>query len=212
MFAGSARLSAQGFDGIIKFVSYENDRSAPDTMTQIPKGSKIRLEGFGHGEDGGGAMIMDGANRIVLIPSQKMWMSMPADFGEKEAAREASKQHGTAVKTGKSENVAGIPCEDWHYKGTKEDGSPEEGDACVAKGAGMMINKLSGGLAGVYFASAGQAFADAMKNGGGVMKVTENGKIAFVAVSVKATSVPDAMFAPPADYKKMSMPGMGKPN
>ncbi len=116
------------------------------------------------------------------------------------------------MKTGKIENVAGIPCENWHYKGTKEDGTPEEGDACVAKGAGMMINRLSGGLAGVYFASAGQAFADAMKNGGGIMKVTENGKIAFVAVSVKATSVPDAMFAPPADYKKMSMPGMGKPN
>jgi hypothetical protein len=207
--AGGARVAAQQFDGVIQFVSYENDRSAPDTLTQITKGSKIRFEGMGKGEEGG-AMIMDGTNRIILIPSQKMWMNMPASL-DKEAAREMSKQHGIAVKTGKMETIAGIPCEDWHYKGAKDDGTVEEGDACVAQGAGMMIHRLSGGLAGNYFNAGGQAFADAMKNGGGIMKVTENGKIAIVAVRAQKTSVPDAMFLPPPDYKKLSMPGMGGP-
>ena len=70
----------------------------------------------------------------------------------------------------------------------------------------MMVNRLSGGMAGQYFSAGGQAFADAMKNGGGIMKVTNNGKISFVAVKAQATSVPDAMFAPPPGYTEMTMP------
>jgi Domain of unknown function (DUF4412) len=152
---------------------------------------------------------MDGNTRMVLLPDQKQYMELPANFGAKEAADEISKQHGTAEKTGKTENIAGIPCAVWHYKGTKDDGTPEEGEACVAKGAGLMINRLSGGMAGTYFNSGGAAFAAEMKNGGGIMKVTENGKVAFTAIKVQATSVPDAMFAPPAGYTKMGIPGMG---
>jgi uncharacterized protein DUF4412 len=204
--ASTTRLSAQGFNGVIQFVSYEEHQDSPDTMTQITKGSKIRFEGMGKQ---GGAMIMDGDKRIILIPEQKKWVTMPADFGGKEARDESIKHRGTAVKTGKIENIAGIPCEDWHYKGTKDDGTPEEGDACIAKGAGMMVNRLSGGMVGAMFSAGGQGLADAMKNGGGIMKITDKGKVAFIAVKAQATSVPDAMFLPPADYTEMTMPGAG---
>jgi copper(I)-binding protein len=204
----SARLSAQGFDGVIQFASYENHSDHPDTMTQITKGSKIRFEGMGRN---GGAMIMDGTNRIILIPERKQYMNMPANVGEHAAAAEASKHRGTAERTGKTETIAGIPCEDWHYKGTRSDGTPEEGEACVAKGAGLMINRLSGGMAGHVFTAGGEAFAEAIRSGAGIMKVTNNGKISFVAVNAKATSVPDAMFAPPPDYTKMDMGSMRGP-
>jgi len=206
--AASARVSAQGFDGVMQFVSYDDHSNHPDTLTQITKGSKMRFEGMG---EGGGAMIIDGNNRIMLIPERKAYMEVPMNLGAHEATAEASKRQGSAERTGKIENIAGIPCEVWHYKGSKEDGKPEEGDACLAKGAGMMINRLSGGMVGHYFTAGGQAFNDAMKNGAGIMKVTTNGKVAFVAVKVRATSVPDAMFAPPPGYTKMDMGRMGRP-
>ncbi|MBK5187284.1 MAG: DUF4412 domain-containing protein [Gemmatimonadaceae bacterium] len=203
----STRLAAQGFDGVIQFVSYEDHGDQPDTMTQITKGSKIRFEGMGKG---GGAMIMNGSERIILIPEQKAYMEMPMNMA-READNAAAKQHGTATKTGKIENVAGIPCEEWHYKGSDEAGKSEEGDACVAKGAGLMINRLSGGMMAHFFTSGGQAFSEALMNGGGIMKVTSNGKLSFIAVHAQATSVPDAMFSPPPGYTKMDMSHMGRP-
>jgi uncharacterized protein DUF4412 len=201
-------LLAQGFDGVIQFVSYENHPEHPDTMTQMTKGNKIRFEGMGHG----GAMIMNGTSRIIVIPEQKQYMELPADFGGKAAETESSKHHGVAVKTGKTENVAGIPCEDWHYKGTDEDGKAQEGDVCVAKGAGFMLNRLAGGVTEHMFDEGGQAFNDALKNGGGLLKATNNGKVAFVAVKAQATSLPDAMFAPPAGFTKMDMSQMARPH
>jgi uncharacterized protein DUF4412 len=198
-------LFAQGFDGVIQFVSYENHPEHPDTMTQMTKGNKVRLEGMGKG----GAMIINGTNRIIVIPEQKQYMELPMDLGEKATAGESAKHHGVAVKTGKTENVAGIPCEDWHYKGTDDDGKAQEGDVCVAQGAGFMLNRLAGGVTEHMFDEGGQAFNQAMKNGGGLMKATNNGKVSFVAVKAQATSLPDAMFAPPAGYTKMDVPHMG---
>jgi Domain of unknown function (DUF4412) len=205
---GTSRLAAQGFNGVIQFASYEDHPSHPDTMTQMTKGSKIRFEGRGMS---GGAMIMNGTERIVLIPEQKQYMTLPASFGADQAVKKSSKHHGSASKTGKTETVAGIPCEVWHYEGTGNDGKPEVGDACVAKGAGLMINRLAGGISGDYFDAGGEAFADEMRKGSGLLKVTANGKVQFEAIRAQASSVPDAMFAPPPDYKPMSMPGMGAP-
>jgi len=203
------RLAAQGFQGVMQFLSYERESNVPDTLTQMTKGSKIRFEGMGKS---GGAMIMDGTNRVILLPDQKQYMNMPADFGGGAAAQEAAKHHGVAVKTGKSEKVAGIACEDWHYKGTDEDGKAEEGDVCLAKGAGLMINRLSGGIAGHIFGAGGKEFNDAISNGFGIMKVTDHDKVVLIALRAQASAIPDAMFAPPSDYTQLTMPGgMGRP-
>ncbi len=209
LVTATPQLFAQGFNGVIQFVSYENHPEHPDTMTQMTKGNKIRMEGMGRG---GGAMIMDGTSRIVIIPERKQYVEMPMSFGGKDAANEMSKHHGVAVKTGKTETIAGIPCEDWHYKGTNDDGETEEGDVCVAQGAGLMLNRIAGGITQHMFDEGGQAFSDAMKNGGGLMKATNNGKVSFVAVKAQATSLPDAMFAPPAGYTKMDMSQMAMPH
>lgn len=204
--AGATRLSAQNFDGIMQFVSYEDHAGSPDTMTQFTKGSKIRFEGMGQE---GGAMIFTGTSSFVIMPDQKMYMELPADFGAGAAAK-AAKRHGVAVKTGKSETIAGISCDVWHYKGTDDDGKPQEGDVCLAKGAGLQLSRLTHGLSGQFFTEGGPQFAEALKTGG-LMKATDNGKLSFLAVKAQATSVPDAMFAVPAGYTKMSMPSMGRP-
>jgi Domain of unknown function (DUF4412) len=208
LIAGPAHLFAQRFEGVMQFVSYEGHSDQPDTITQMTKGSKVRIEGMGRA----GAMIFDGNSRIIIMPEQKAYMDMPANLGEREADAEASKRKGTAERTGKTETIAGITCEDWHYKGTKSDGTPEEGDACVAQGAGMMINKISGGMVGRHFNFAGPAFSEAMKNDAGVMKVTTNGKLSLVAIKAERTSVPEAIFTPPPDYTKMDMSQMGRPH
>jgi uncharacterized protein DUF4412 len=202
------RLSAQGFNGVMQFVTYENDADHPDTMTQMTKGSRIRMEGMGKG----GVMIMDGTKRIIIIPEQKQYMELPASAGAKEAAKESAKHHGVAVKTGKMETVAGIRCENWHYEGTNDDGQPEEGDACLAKGAGFMLGRLSGDMSIQVFDAGGQAFNDAINHGSGLMKVTTDGKVVFTAVKAQATALPDAMFAPPADYTKFDMSQMPRPH
>ena len=204
LIAAPAHLSAQRFEGVMQFVSYESHSGQPDTITQMTKGSKVRIEGMGRA----GALIFDGNSRIIVMPEQKAYMDMPADLGEREATAEASKRKGTAERTGKTETIAGITCEDWHYKGTKSDGTPEEGDACVAHGAGMMINQISGGMVGKYF-KFGPAFSEAMQNDAGVMKVTSNGKLSLVAIKAERTSVPEAIFTPPPDYTKMDMSHMG---
>ena len=201
------RLPAQQFDGVMQFVTYENDADHPDTMTQMTKGSKIRMEGLGKGA----AMIVDGTKRIIIMPSQKQYMEFPPSTGSKEEAKEAAKHHGVAVKTGKTETIAGIPCEDWHYKGTDDDGKPEEGDACLAKNAGFMIGRFAGDMQMKVFDAGGQAFNNAINTGSGLMKVTTNGKVVFTAVKAQATSLPDAMFAPPAGYTKLDMSQMGMP-
>ena len=199
------RLSAQGFDGVIQFVSYENHQDRADTLTQMTKGDKLRMEGMGRG----GAMIMDGSSRIIILPDQKQYMKLPMNMGDNAAARESMKHRGTAEKTGKTETIAGIPCEDWHYKGTDEKDQPAEGDVCVARGAGLMVGRLAGGMAQHMFDQGGPAFNEMMKNGGGILKATKNGKTSFIAVKAQATSLPDAMFAPPAGYTKMDMSQMG---
>ena len=203
-------LAAQGFQGVMQFVSYDRHSSTPDTIVQMTKGSKIRIEGMGS-RGHGGAMIMDGDKRTIIMPEQKQYMDWPMDMGGKEAASEAAKHHGSAEKTGKSETIAGITCDDWHYKGTNDKGEAEEGDVCVAKGAGLMITRMAGPMGMHIFDAGGEAFNQALNNGAGIMKVTQNGKVSVLAVKAEPSSLPDAMFAPPADYTKLDMAGMGRP-
>lgn len=201
----AAPAAAQGFQGVMQFVSYERETGTPDTLTQFTKGSKIRFEGMGKQK---GAMIMDGNNRLILMPEQKKYMLMPMG-ADKLDHKPADVKKGTAVRTGKTETVAGIPCEVWHYTGTKDDGTPENGDACLAKGAGLMINRLAGGHMADYFTEGGAAFGEALASGMGIMKASENGKVALVAVRAQVTSVPDAMFVAPPDYTALDISKMG---
>jgi hypothetical protein len=61
------------------------------------------------------------------------------------------------------------------------------------------------------FDAGGQAFNEALNKGGGILKVTNNGKVSMLAVKAQATSLPDGMFAPPAGYTKLDMSQMGRP-
>jgi hypothetical protein len=197
--------AAQGFQGVMQFVSYERDSGAPDTLTQMTKGSKIRIEGMGMR---GGAMIMNGNTRIILMPEQKQYMIMPMTSDKADRVAK-EKKNGVAVRTGKTETVAGIPCEVWHYTAKDDEGKPDTGDACLAKGAGFMVNRLAGDNMAQYFSEGGAAFGEALASGMGIMKVVSNGKVELIAIRAQASSLPDAMFAAPADYKPLDLSKMG---
>jgi hypothetical protein len=200
------RLAAQ-YNGVIQFVSYNDHDGAPDTIVQMTKGSSLRFENMG---GHGGAMIMKGNTRTIMMPDRKQYMDWPAEMDSKAVEREASKRHGTAEKTGKTETIAGIPCDDWHYKSTDDDGKTAEGEVCVSHGAGLMVTRMAGPMLKRVFSGGGEAFNEALNSGGGILKVTKNGKVQLLALNAQATTVPDAMFSPPADYTKLDMSQMGK--
>jgi hypothetical protein len=193
----TSQVRAQSFEGVTQFVNYETANSErPDTITQIVKGVNTRMEGIGHGS----AMIMTASKMIMIDTPNKQYVEAPLDAKDFAAS---SGRKGSATKTGKTESIAGVTCDDWHYKATNDDGEAEEGDACIAKGAGVMLGSLARGGMMKMLTEGGTAFNDAIHNGSGIMKATTNGKVTLLVLRTKASPVPDAMFLPPAGFKKV---------
>jgi hypothetical protein len=194
----TTQLRAQTFEGVTQFVNYESANSEhPDTITQIVKGMKTRMEGVGHGS----TLIMTADKMYMIDTPNKQYVEAPLDA--KDVAEMSTGKKGSATKTGKTESVAGITCEDWHYKATNDDGEAEEGDACIAKGAGVMMGNMAKGGMMKMLTEGGTAFNDALHSGSGIMKATTNGKVTLLVIKSKASPIPDAMFVPPAGFKKV---------
>jgi hypothetical protein len=189
----AAPVAAQGFDGVMKFAVRQETGGAADTLTQFTMGSKIRFEGMGSG----GALISDGDKWFTLIPGTKHYMIVPAI---KQEGAELGRQNGTAVKTGKMETVAGISCEVWHFTGMKDTQTAESGDACLAKGAGLMVGRMTVNDMGRQFDAAGIAYNQARSSGMGVMKVTTNGRVVLETIKAEVKSVSDETFKAPPGY------------
>jgi hypothetical protein len=194
LVAFPAPLVAQGFDGVIRYVASGAQYARPDTATQITKGSKIRW----------GTIIDDSTVRFVLMPDRKQYLEMPdSAMGSDDFI--AMPRNGSIVNTGNVDTIAGIPCELWHYSGTKADGSPDVSDACLAKHAGLMLNR-QGGHTALYFAAGGWIFQSILSLETGILKVTENGDVTFTVISAQPMEVADSVFAPPSNYRPLKLP------
>jgi hypothetical protein len=113
-------VAQTGFNGVITFLS-ERDAGKQDTFVQYTKGRKIRIDGFGGQQ---GAMIVDNDAKVVMIvePAKKQYVTMTEDDAKQMQAMmgpmmEQSKHKDAGklnfAKTGKTETVAGVPCEVW---------------------------------------------------------------------------------------------------
>ena len=136
---------AAGFNGVITFRATKR-REAGHVRSDDEGPNKVRLDGFGSSQ---GTMIIDNDAKIMIIVEPDEEAVHDDDPGRRQAdaghdgaddgAHEASsarriRRKYKFEKTGKTEIVAGAPCEVWHGEYSGEDGEKDEGEACVAHG------------------------------------------------------------------------------
>ena len=192
-------LPAQEFEGVMKFVVQKDGQDAPDSITQFTKGSKMRVEIAGQP----GALVSDGTKWFTIFPDVKRYVIIPAV--DMASAPEMGRKNGKAVNTGKTSVIAGTKCELWHFAGTGESGNAESADACLAKGAGFMVGRMSLNNMGRHMNAAGVAYEQARTTGTGVLGATINGKVVLQTITSQAGAQPDALFAVPPGYTATTM-------
>lgn len=211
--AGSAApLAAQGFEGVVTWqVSGDNG-----TMTQMYKGSLVRMEMNQAGREG--VMLMDhtGGTITMLMPQQKMYMKMdlkgmPGMSGDEDRAQPK------LTATGKSETIAGHTCEVYRY--AEAAGKPETMEMCVAKGMGFFMmghSPMGGGgpLGNLAKVGSNPEYAKLYKDGFFPLRMSslEGGtaKPMLLAKAIEAKSLDAGLFAVPAGFMEMKMGG-GRP-
>jgi hypothetical protein len=212
--AGVQSATAQtGFEGTL---TYEIHTANGKTMTLLTmnKGNKMRME-MSDPENPmhSGAFVVDGDahTRMMVLNSQKKYIVFPesmANMMNKGAG--VNTPHWTFTKTGRTETVAGVSCEVMHGSGSNN-GTPEEADACIAKGVGFNPGTFAsmsaqGGAADPSIA----AIRDAIGPGNGVVKVTttKDGKpdMTMEVTKIDRSPVSSDEFSPPAGYTAIQMP------
>jgi hypothetical protein len=197
---------AQGsFEGVINATM--TGREGPMPVTITTKGDKTRMDmtaPAGRGPGGQMSFIMnsDDHTSLMLMHSQKMYVQMKGVNTDSIRNTKLPKQF---EKTGKTETVAGIKCDDYHAV----DENGREATLCAAPGMGSWVFAMGGRRPG---ASNMPAWAqELVRKGFFLLKVTgENSDgtpVSMEVTKVEKKSVPDSEFQAPSDYKAMS--GMG---
>jgi hypothetical protein len=231
-----AVASAQAFEGVIHY-TIRDDQGKVTEIVQASKRGKLRIGTVENGQESG--MIIDSmAGTVTMVDGkQKTYMVINRQLMEQMRGmangmmRGARGQAGTAdddrstgkvTRTGRTEVVAGIRCDVWSYDGI-DDGKHVTGEACLAKGVGMMSpGSLGFGMLGGMQREAMQEryrhwgdIGNLLAQGYGILKATStrdgkpSGSIEVTAIQRGAPG--DAQFQPPAGYKQQSMMG-GRPH
>jgi uncharacterized protein DUF4412 len=214
-----------GFNGVITFTNYSNSGKA-STFVQTTKGRKVRLDGMGGGGEQG-SMIVDGDAKVMMMvePAKKQYMTMTDEDMKQAQAMMGpmmKKAKGDSAKysfsnTGRTETVAGVPCEVWRGVHTDQ-GKKEEGEACVASGVGFALAELTFANPMAHRGGAGyeqyEQYRQLVSGNKGILKVTkiEDGKPVpeMVATKIDRKPVSDDAFKPPAGYTEVKMGDMMK--
>lgn len=223
--SGAATIGG-AFEGLI--TSKMNTGGQPMEIKYAIKGSRTRIETqLAAGGSQMGAVLMDFASgtQTMLIPQMKTYTTMNwnEEGGIKKMAEKMAEKAGSgdsfkATPTGKTETIAGHTCTHWIL------GDKQDTDACLAQGLGYFGGGSdSGGLFDQLrsFALGDKAKAALQSNPeflkfveGGVfplkLATIENGQTRTImeVTSVERKPLDDSLFAIPADYKKMEIPGM----
>lgn len=203
LMAGVAAAGPKSFEGSISMTMEHGGKATPSVWRM--KGDRTRMEMSG-GPHGGMTMILDSKRKlmIMLMAEQKMYMEMPMQAPKGAAV---AKHGAKVVKTGKKEKILGYVCDEYRAEG--ENGTSE---IWAAKGLGNFA-PMGGGQPGAPRAAweeeliRGGYFPLRMvhrdASGAEAMKMT--------VTAIEPGSLADALFAPPADFQKFTMPagGMG---
>ncbi|MCG6988753.1 MAG: DUF4412 domain-containing protein [Gemmatimonadetes bacterium] len=196
--APPAATAQSTFEGVVTF-QMGNGPLGPQTMRYSVKGKKLRMDISAQGMDF--YELYDAATQTqdMVIPMRRMYTERKVDAA---AVVDSTVGKGKVKWTGKKETIAGHECE--HADITVADGSTA--DLCLARdlGAFLWLQRGPGGRGGPGMGGwqdqIGQTFP---------LKVMRDGKVVLLATHVEKKALADSVFAVPAGYQKMGMPGRG---
>lgn len=213
-----AALFAASFEGKVSY-KLTTPREKPMEMHQSIKGDKMRTEMPGMKE--GGSTILDAKKKemIMLMDSEKMYMTMQIPEGEDLPGGRGEDMK--IEKTDVTEKILG-------YTATKYIATHDntKSEMWLAEGIGSFQGMGSSGGGG-----GGGLFGGRKKSTSGpgakswekalagkdlfplrVVELDKAGKERFrmEVTAIKKESLPDSLFTPPADYQKFDMGGMMK--
>lgn len=209
--------AAAQFEGSVSYTMGE--KQTP--MTQTYKGAMVRTDMTS--PRGSAVMIMDmnAKTMKMLVPQQKMYMSMDMNSDKMEGMEHGPRKPPKITDTGKTETIAGKECE--VYRFAKEEGKPDTMEMCSAKGMGFFMvgrgpmGRGQGPEADMSEVSANPELMKTFKDGFFPLRISKidgaNLKPVLLATKIEAKSVDASTFAVPSDYTEMKMPaGMGPRN
>jgi uncharacterized protein DUF4412 len=240
----ASTAAAQAFQGMLSFTVHE-DNGKTTEVTQYTRTGKSAFLAHETGKTANGFIVdsvagtmtmVDGEKKtytvINLVAMQQMMQGMAGmmkGMANMHRGADSAEQHGPQGKvtpTGRTEVVAGVTCAVFTYDGTNN-GHHQTGEACLAKGVGLMAGgsipgmNMMGPLGMQQRQSMQQRLTEwgpigtLISQGYGILKASsqEDGKqkTTIEVTAIQRGAPPDAMFAPPAGYTEKQMPMMGRP-
>lgn len=206
-----APLAAQEFEGVLLMRA----KGMPGgTMKGYVKSGKYRMEISVEGR-GDMVIIADPAagETYMVMPSQSMYMVMKmADMerGVDSLIRREVGEGATLTPTGKKEAVAGRSCEVFRYKDSRS-----EMDLCLARELGAFKGAeafFGGRMTPGRTPQAPPWVREMLRQGAFPLKVSEtSGEVIWEVLSMEKRELEAALFVPPANFRRMEMPGFGRP-
>jgi hypothetical protein len=208
-----AAVFAASFEGTVNF-KMTGGRGQPQEIRYNIKGDKMRVEMPGQKEMGG--MIFDAKNRetTIIMNEQKMYMTMAMPEEMTTPGGGGNAEDTKLEKTGETEKILGYNAT--KYIATHKDTQTE---LWLAEGLGTFMgfsnpNPMGGGRRGG--GQPAQAWERALAGKDlfplRVVGHDKGGKENFrmEATAIDKKSLPDTLFAPPADFQKFDMGAMMK--
>lgn len=217
LLTAAPAFAADTFEGQVSF-TITSGKGRTQSMDYTMKGQAVRMDINAEGHEVSNIMDLTKHEMTMLIHEQHMYMvqPMPAMNAAPRAGTPAGKDAapiGEPEKTGKTETILGYLC---HQVLVKEKDKTTE--LWLADGLGLFMG-LGGGNPMMGGGSRGGAtvakWEQALKGVGGfpirVISRDAGGKETFRMEATRITPgpQPDSEFVPPADYQKLSIPGMG---
>jgi Domain of unknown function (DUF4412) len=183
---------------------------------------KTRIEMAGPGGQQA-ILLMDPAaqEQYMIVPSQKMYMvmqlkdleGMAQAMTQKTLPDTSAPANVTMERTGKSEEVAGRTCQVYRFHSEKS-----TMNVCLADGLGSLQAPASFWAGGGMGMLRGQApelppWARELKRRGAFpLRISEpDGAVVWEIIKLERKALEPALFTPPSDYRRMEMPGLGRP-
>jgi hypothetical protein len=194
---------AQSFEGVVRYtVQVEGERSE---MLYMAKGSKARNE------------VRMGRRQFIMLTDLATGQVMTLDPESKsytviDASDDDDSDLPKITATGRSETILGYKCE--HYLVDSEE---VKADICAAKGMGFFSSQemswaRRSASAQRELAAKNPEYAKILKEGFLPLKFTVTDpdtkeQSVVEATSIERKTLPAALFAPPAGYRRVQLPG-----